>query len=67
LITLNGKQLAWRPGLTVGDVLKSLDEADKFPIIVVKVNGRPILKKEYSTYEVPDNAEVITVDIIAGG
>jgi thiamine biosynthesis protein ThiS len=67
VITLNGKELAWHPGLTVEEVLKYMDESDKFPIIVVKVNGRPILKKEYSTFEVPDNAEVNTVDIIAGG
>ena len=65
LITFNGKEFAWHPGLTVDELLKN--QKDIFPIIVVKVNGRPILKKEYTTYEIPDNSEVNTVDIIAGG
>jgi len=64
-ITVNGKKFPWHPGLTVEEILKELDE--KFPIVVVKVNGKPILKKEHSTLKIPDNAEVNTVDIIAGG
>lgn len=65
MITLNGKELAWRDGLTVEEILNSLD--DDFSIVVVKVNGKPVLKKEYPTFEVPDGAEVNTVEIIAGG
>jgi thiamine biosynthesis protein ThiS len=57
--------MPWRTGLTVEEILNNLEE--NFSIIVVKVNGKPILKKQYSTYEVPDGAEVNTVDIIAGG
>lgn len=65
MITVNGNKMEWRPGLTVEEVLKGLDE--KPSIVVVKVNGKPILKKEYRTFEVPDKAEVNTIDIIAGG
>ena len=57
--------MEWKPGLTVEEILKNLEE--DLSIVVVKVNGRPILKKEYSTFEVPDGAEVYTIDIIAGG
>lgn len=57
--------MSWHPGLTVEEILKSLDE--KISIVVVKVNGKPILKKEYSSYKIPDGAEVYTIDIIAGG
>ena len=65
MIIVNGEHQPWRPGLTVEEIMKELK--DIFPIIVVKVNGRPILKKEYSTFEIPDGAEVNTIDIIAGG
>ena len=65
MITVNGEKKEWRPGLTVEEVLNSLE--DEFSIVVVKVNGKPILKKQYNTYEVPDGAEVNTIDIIAGG
>ncbi|WP_455392373.1 sulfur carrier protein ThiS [[Eubacterium] cellulosolvens] len=62
---MNGNKMDWRPGLTVEEILASLAEA--FSIVVVKVNGQPILKKHFSTFEVPDGAEVNTVEIIAGG
>ena len=65
MITVNGNKMEWKPGLTVEEILKNLEE--DLSIVVVKVNGRPILKKEYSTFEVPDGAEVYTIDIIAGG
>ena len=65
VITVNGKQMAWKEGLTVEEILNSLDE--DFSIVVVKVNGKPVLKKEYPTFKVPDDAELVTVDIIAGG
>lgn len=57
--------MKWRPGLTVEEILDNLKE--DLSIIVVKVNGKPVLKKEYGNFEVPDNAEVNTIDIIAGG
>jgi sulfur carrier protein ThiS len=57
--------MEWRPGLTIEEILDNLKE--DLSIIVVKVNGKPVLKKEYGTFEVPDNAEVNTIDIIAGG
>ena len=65
MITVNGNNMDWRPGLTVEEVLSSITE--NLAIVVVKVNGKPILKKQYSTYEVPDGAEVNTIEIIAGG
>ncbi len=65
MITVNGTQMAWHSGLTVEEVLKNLDE--KFPIIVVRVNGITVSKKEHSTFRIPDKAEVNTVEIIAGG
>ena len=65
MITVNGNKMDWHPGLTVEEVLSNITE--NLAIVVVKINGKPILKKQYSTYEIPDGAEVNTIDIIAGG
>ena len=65
MIIVNGTETAWRPGLTVQQLLKEL--GNNFPIVVVKIDGRPVPKKEFNTFEIPDGAEVNTVDIIAGG
>ena len=65
MITLNGKKLPWHQGLTIQELLEQQNE--DFAIVVVKVNNKVISKKEYTTFEIPDNAEVNTVDIIAGG
>ena len=65
MITVNGNKMEWRPGLTVEQLLTDLEE--NLAIILVKVNGKPILKKEFGTFEVPDGAEVNTIEIIAGG
>ena len=52
MITVNGNKMEWQSGLTVEEVLKNIQYNP--PIIVVKVNGKPVLKKEYSTYKIPD-------------
>ncbi len=62
---MNGEKKEWQPGLTVEEILNNLDY--DFPIVLVKINGKPILKKQYGSFEVPDNAQVNTINIIAGG
>jgi thiamine biosynthesis protein ThiS len=57
--------MEWHSSLTIDELLKIL--GNKFPIVVVKVNGKHISKKDFSTYEIPDGAEIYTVDIISGG
>jgi thiamine biosynthesis protein ThiS len=65
LIIFNGKEHEWQPGLTLENLLKEMDEEPG--MVVVRINGKIILKKDYNTCEIPDNAEVNTVEIIAGG
>ena len=65
MITLNGEKLPWHQGLTIQELLEGQNE--DYAIVVVKVNNKVISKKEYPTFEIPDNSEVNTVDIIAGG
>ncbi len=65
MITVNGVETPWRPGLTIEEILKNIE--DEFSIVVVKVDGKTIQKNQHPTFKVPDGASVITIDVIAGG
>ena len=64
MIILNGEEKPWHNGLTLEEILLDLD--NKYPI-VVKVDGKPIMKKYFKTFQIPDGAEINIIDIIAGG
>jgi len=57
--------VAWRPGMTVQDVLDALKFS--FRMIVVKVNGQVVLRADFPTTEVPDGAEMQAIHLISGG
>ncbi len=61
----NQYEIAWRPGMTVQDVLEALKFS--FRMIAVKVNGVPVLRGDFATTEVPDGAEVQALHMISGG
>ncbi len=58
-------EVAWFPGMTVQDVLNALKFS--FRMIVVKIDGRVILRKDFATTAVPDGAEVQAIHLISGG
>ncbi|MGE5603063.1 MAG: sulfur carrier protein ThiS [Nitrososphaerales archaeon] len=53
------------PGITVQDLLDALKFS--FRMIVVKVNGQVVLRKDFQTTEVPDGAAVQAIHLISGG
>lgn len=57
--------IAWRPGMTVQDMLDALRFS--FRMIAVKVNGVPVLRRDFTTTEVPDGAEVQAIHLTSGG
>jgi sulfur carrier protein len=57
--------VTYRAGMTVQDLLDELKFS--FRMIVVKVNGQVVLRKDYATTEVPDGAEVQAIHLISGG
>jgi sulfur carrier protein len=66
MIRVNGQyEVEWRPGMTVQDVLDALKFS--FRMIAVKVNGRPVLRRDFATTEVPDGADVQAIHMISGG
>lgn len=66
MIRVNGQyDVEYRSGMTVQDVLDALKFS--FRMIVVKVDGRVVLRKDFATTEVPDGAEVQAIHLISGG
>ncbi len=66
MITINKKHtLPWREGMTVRDVLTTMNYT--FPHIIVVINGVIVRHDTYETTPIPDNADVRVVHMIAGG
>ncbi len=58
-------EVPWQPGMTVQDVLDALKFT--FRMIVVKIDGRVVLRKDFATTQVPDNCEMQALHLISGG
>ena len=65
MICVNHEEMEWEAGMTVQDVLDRRKYT--FPLIVVRVNGEVVRKKEYKSYQVPDGADVKVIHLISGG
>ena len=61
----NQYEVEYRPGMTVQDVLDALKFS--FRMIVVKVDGRVVLRKHFATTEVPDGSDMQAIHLISGG
>jgi thiamine biosynthesis protein ThiS len=65
MIQVAGKQMAWREGMTVSDLLDALE--DTHPYAVVRINEQYITRPNFEHTAVPDDAEVFLIPMIAGG
>ena len=65
MIRVNDEEMEWEPGMTVQDVLDRRKYT--FPLIVVKVNNEMVKKEAYTTYQVPDGADVRVIHLTSGG
>ena len=61
----NQYEVAWRPGMTVQDVLDELRFS--FRLIAVRLNGQPVLRPDYATTLVPEDADMQAIHMIGGG
>jgi sulfur carrier protein len=64
-IEINGKEKAFVEDETVKQLLKRLKYT--FPLVVVKINGNVIPRKDFSEVIVPDKAKVTILHMISGG
>jgi len=65
MIQVAGKQMAWREGMTVSDLLDALE--DPHPYAVVRINEQYVTRPNFEHTSVPDEAEVFLIPMIAGG
>ena len=65
MIQVAGKQMAWREGMTVSDLLDELE--DPHPYAVVRINEQYVTRPNFEHTSVPDDAEVFLISMIAGG
>jgi thiamine biosynthesis protein ThiS len=65
MIQVAGKQIAWREGMTVSDLLDELE--DPHPYAVVRINEQYVTQPNFEHTSVPDDAEVFLIPMIAGG
>jgi sulfur carrier protein len=64
-IEINGKEKAFVEDETVKQLLKRLKYT--FPLVVVKINGNVIPRKDFSEVIVPDKSKVTILHMISGG
>jgi len=65
MIQVAGKQMAWREGMTISDLLDALE--DPHPYAVVRINEQYVTRPNFELTFVPDDAEVFLIPMIAGG
>ena len=65
MIRVVGKQIAWREGMTVSDLLEELE--DKHPYAVVRIGHQYVTRPNFEHTLVPDDVEVFLIPMIAGG
>lgn len=66
MIHVNGQyEVEYRDGMTVQDVLDALKFS--FRMIVVKIDGKVVLRRDFGTTLVPDGTEMQAIHLISGG
>jgi sulfur carrier protein len=61
----NHYEVEWHPGLTVQEMLEALQFS--FRMIVVKIDGKVVLRRDFATTTVPEGAQVEAIHLISGG
>ena len=65
MVRASGKDLTWREGMTVADVLAALGE--NYPCAVVRIGEHIVTAPNFSSVSVPDGAEILLLHLVSGG
>ena len=65
MVRVGNKELPWREGMTLADLLREL--GDPYPYAVARIGDRIISNPEFAKTAVPNNSEVFLIPLIAGG
>ena len=65
-ITVNRREsVEWTVGMTVSDLVRRMNYT--FPRLVVSINSTVVPYDAYATTEIPENADVRVIHLMAGG
>jgi sulfur carrier protein len=64
-IEVNFRPADWVEGETVKALLERMNY--KFPLVVVKIDGRVVKKDQYGSTGIPDGSKVEVIHLISGG
>jgi thiamine biosynthesis protein ThiS len=65
MIRVKGKELPWREGMTVADLLRELN--DPYPYAAVRIDGHVISRHNFEKTSIPDGTEIFLIPMISGG
>lgn len=65
MITVNTQTVPWEENMTIDRILQVMRYS--FRMLVVKVDGRLVKKKDYASTVVPEGAVVEVIHLISGG
>ena len=65
MIKIKGKDLPWREGMTVAELLKDL--GDSYTYVLVRINDKQVSRPNFDKTLIPDNSEIFLVPMVAGG
>jgi len=65
MVRVNGREIEWREGMTVADLMRDL--GDPYSCAVVRVGGKIVTRPNFHKASVPDNTEVHLLHLVAGG
>ncbi len=65
MIMVNDKQIKYQENLTVNRLLALLNY--KFPLIIVKINGKVIPRQNYKSTSIKDGDDIKAIHLMGGG
>ncbi|MCK4548106.1 MAG: sulfur carrier protein ThiS [Candidatus Eisenbacteria sp.] len=65
MITVNGESVEWEEGMTVSSLLEK--RRYTFPLIIVKINGTLVPRREFGQHPVADGDRVEAIHLMSGG
>lgn len=65
MIKVNDKEIPWREGMTIADVLEAIE--DPYPYPVVRVGEKAVSRHDFERTTVPDGVVLYPIPMIAGG
>ena len=64
-IEVNTRKIEWEENETIKQLLKRMTYT--FPLVVVKINKKVILRSDFSKVIIPNNSKIDVIHMICGG